>query len=150
MSGCSSRPHRPGESAQKAVILMRVGRHHMGPSAVSARFSIVALSLVLSVTACGSATATQAKQPIKIGAEGPMTGTFASTGQALWEGAQVAAKEINDAGGILGRPLHLDQIDDVNDPADAVPALRKAINVDGIHFLDGHSTPALRTPRPLL
>jgi branched-chain amino acid transport system substrate-binding protein len=129
---------------------MRVGRQHMGPSAASGRFLIVALSVVLSATACGSATSSQTKTPIKIGAEGPMTGTFASTGQALWEGAQVAAKEINDAGGILGRPLHLDQIDDVNDPADAVPALRKAISVDGIQFLDGPSSTVRPATEPIL
>jgi branched-chain amino acid transport system substrate-binding protein len=112
------------------------------------RVFTIGLSVLL-VAAC-SGSSSQSTSPIKIGVEGPMTGAFASTGQALWQGAQVAAREINDGGGILGRKIQLDQIDDVNDPADAVPGLRKAITVDGISFLDGPSSTVRPATQPIL
>lgn len=49
----------------------------------------------------------QDKPPIKIGVPLPLTGPLAGAGTQLQWGIQYAAKEANDAGGVLGRQLQL-------------------------------------------
>jgi branched-chain amino acid transport system substrate-binding protein len=58
-------------------------------------------------------------KPIVIGSGSPVTGSYASDGQAMIQGQQLAIAQINARGGVLGRPLELsildtqDQQDDV-------------------------------------
>jgi branched-chain amino acid transport system substrate-binding protein len=61
---------------------------------------------------------------------GPLTGPDAAEGQAIEEGAKAATLLINNDGGILGRKLQMDIVDDVGDPGDAVPAVNHEIAVD--------------------
>ncbi len=51
------------------------------------------------------------KQPIVIGSGSPVTGPYAGDGQMMVRGQQLAVAEINAAGGVLGRPLHLAVLD---------------------------------------
>src|ERR1700730_1569425 len=78
----------------------------------------------------GSASATQS--PIKIGLLSPLTGPEGFIGQAGLKGVQVAADYINANGGILGRKIELVSADTGGDAVDAVPALRKLINIDQV------------------
>jgi branched-chain amino acid transport system substrate-binding protein len=88
---------------------------------------------------------------INIGVEGPMTGQYADVGAGFWLGAQAAAAEINAEGGLLGgRKLVVLQADDVSDPADAVPTIRKLIDVDHIVALDGPNSTVLPAIEPIL
>ncbi len=48
-----------------------------------------------------------AKDPIKVGCVIPLTGTFAKIAAAQKDGIQLAAKQINARGGVLGRPIEL-------------------------------------------
>jgi branched-chain amino acid transport system substrate-binding protein len=93
------------------------------------RFAVVSGTLV--VAACGSGGGTSSSSggsgPIVMAMVGPLTGSAASQGIPILEGAKAAAKYINDHGGILGRTLQIDQVDTVGDPADAVPAVNKEI-----------------------
>ena len=66
--------------------------------------TIVALALLSST---GMATLTLAADPIKIGLSGPFTGGSSSMGVSMRDGVKLAAAEINQAGGILGRPIEL-------------------------------------------
>lgn len=84
------------------------------------------LSMLISVACGGSSTATQTG-PIVISMIGPLTGQYAPFGTPLLEGAETAAKVINDNGGVLGRKLQIDQVDTIGDPGDAVTALNKEI-----------------------
>ncbi len=59
-------------------------------------------------------------EPLTIGVLAPLTGDLASRGPAVVNAAQLAVDEINDAGGVLGRPVQLVQGDaGSNDPDDA-------------------------------
>jgi branched-chain amino acid transport system substrate-binding protein len=88
---------------------------------------------------------------INIGVEGPMTGIYADVGAGFWRGAQAAAKEINAEGGLLGgRKLVVDQADDVSDPSDAIPAIKKLIDIDHIVGLDGPNSTVLPAIEPIL
>src|SRR5215208_231292 len=83
----------------------------------------LALALVVSallITSLSVATpdSVQASQPKvwKIGLEGPLTGSQSDVGIGMLEGAQLAAQQINTAGGVLGRQLQIVPIDDAADP----------------------------------
>ncbi|MDE2228541.1 MAG: ABC transporter substrate-binding protein [Alphaproteobacteria bacterium] len=54
----------------------------------------------------------RAAEPIRIGVDGPFTGGSAPMGIDMLRGIELAAGEINKAGGVLGRPLVLVERDD--------------------------------------
>lgn len=67
-------------------------------------------------------------QDIKLGLIAGMSGGGASYGASIRQGADMAVKEINDAGGIKGRKLVLDVADDASDPAQSVLAMQRLVN----------------------
>jgi branched-chain amino acid transport system substrate-binding protein len=69
---------------------------------------------------------------IKIGALEPLTGPFATWGKKHLAGAQLAVKEINEKGGVLGAKLELVVYDDKNDAKEAVAAFQKMVEVDKV------------------
>jgi branched-chain amino acid transport system substrate-binding protein len=77
--------------------------------------------LLCAVAACGD-TEKADKQPevVRLGALVPLTGDNAPTGQRLLEAYQIAIKDANDAGGVLGRKVELVVGDDACDPGTAV------------------------------
>jgi branched-chain amino acid transport system substrate-binding protein len=87
--------------------------------------SVVAVTPVL-LGACSSSSATSGV--VEVGIESPMSGPQASTGIDMWRGAQLEAAKIDAAGGILGKSLHLVQIDDRADPSTAVAVARRAVS----------------------
>src|SRR3954469_25035294 len=70
----------------------------------------------------------------KIGLEGPLTGSQSAVGIGMLQGAQLAAEQINVAGGVLGRQVAIIPIDDAADPAVGVAAAKAAIQagLDGV------------------
>jgi branched-chain amino acid transport system substrate-binding protein len=69
---------------------------------------------------------------ITIGAFGPITGPAAYIGLAGRDGANLAIKEINAAGGINGRKISLVFEDDGHSPAKALAAVKKLIDQDQV------------------
>ena len=85
-------------------------------------------------------------QEITIATVGPMTGQYASFGEQMRRGAQMAIADINAAGGVLGRQLRLEIGDDACDPRQAVAVANQMVSrrvafVAG-HFCSGSSIPA--------
>jgi branched-chain amino acid transport system substrate-binding protein len=78
-----------------------------------------------------------AAEPVKIGVVTPLTGTYAPIGQQVRWGVELAAKEINAAGGILGRPVELLFEDEEANPAVAVQKAEKLFQVAKVDFLTG-------------
>ncbi len=95
-----------------------------------------ASALVITSLAVATPGSVQASQPKvwKIGLEGPLTGSQSDVGIGMLEGAQLAAQEINAAGGVLGRQVQIVPIDDAADPATGVAAAKAAIKagLDGV------------------
>lgn len=81
-----------------------------------------------------------AAEPIKIGAVLPFSGGVELYGQQAKLGLDLAAKEINAAGGILGRPVEIVYADDKTDPDAAVEATKKLVAQDGVLALVGPIT----------
>jgi branched-chain amino acid transport system substrate-binding protein len=69
---------------------------------------------------------------ISIGAFGPITGPAAYIGLAGRDGANLAIKEINAAGGINGRKLSMTFEDDGHSPTKALAAVKKLIDQDHV------------------
>ncbi len=110
--------------------------------------SVVALLL----TACGGSggsTSTNTS-PIKVGVIGPFSGFEAFIGPDILKGVQVAADQINANGGVLGRQVQIVQEDTGGDAVDAVPALRKLINVDQANLIIGPSSIEAQAALPIL
>jgi branched-chain amino acid transport system substrate-binding protein len=87
-----------------------------------------------------------ARADIQIASAGPMTGSYASFGQQLREGAELAVADINAKGGVLGQKLVLSVGDDACDPKQAVSvangfASKKVVFVAG-HYCSSSSIPA--------
>lgn len=61
-----------------------------------------------------------AAEPIKVGMTGALTGPGSDLGLDALHGMEMAIKDVNDAGGIHGRPLKVISRDDQYDPSKAV------------------------------
>src|SRR5215510_3719586 len=77
------------------------------------------------------------EQPIKIGMIEPLSGVYAKLADAEVEGARVALEEVNDGGGILGRPVQLLIEDSANTIAVGVAKTRQLIERDQVDFILG-------------
>lgn len=75
--------------------------------------------------------------PIRIGVVTPLSGTYAGIGQQVKWGLDMAAKEINAAGGVMGRQLELIYEDEEANPAVAVQKAEKLFQVSKVDFLTG-------------
>jgi branched-chain amino acid transport system substrate-binding protein len=95
---------------------------------------IFTLLAVLAVCATGL---TSARADIAIATAGPMTGQYASFGHQMKAGAEMAVKDINAAGGVLGQQLKLEIGDDACDPKQAVAVANQMVN-KGVVFMAGH------------
>jgi len=76
-------------------------------------------------------------QTITIGAAGPMTGQYASFGQQLRNGAELAVADLNAAGGVLGKKVAVEIGDDACDPKQA-RAVGEKFAAEQVPFVDGH------------
>lgn len=101
------------------------------------------------LAACGSSSKSTASNPggtkagggsvgagLVVGSLRPLTGLLASSYSPLYMNAQLALQEINAAGGILGKPLSLKNVDDTGSPA-GEPQAVKQLQSDGIRFVIG-------------
>lgn len=93
----------------------------------------------LLATACLAfgAFAAPALADVAVGIAGPMTGQYASAGDQIRKGAEMAVADINARGGVLGEKLMLEVGDDACDPKQAVSVANTMVN-RGIVFMHGH------------
>jgi branched-chain amino acid transport system substrate-binding protein len=79
----------------------------------------------------GTATA-----QVKFGMQGPITGSSASFGAQLKNGAEQAVADLNAAGGVLGQKAEIQFGDDAADPKQGVSVANK-FAADGVKFVVG-------------
>ena len=98
---------------------------------------LLACVMALSLADCGSKTENggtgdgtggTGTETIKLGAVGPLTGGYANYGLSVQHGAELAAKEINAAGGVNGKQLEVNFQDSQGDPESAVAAYGKLMD----------------------
>lgn len=105
--------------------------------------TILALLLIttLFVTfACerrGNNTNVSDSGPILVGYYGDLSGNTSSFGQSTRNGVEMAADEINKAGGINGRQIQIVVEDDQGEPNKAATVVSKLVNQDKVHAVLG-------------
>jgi len=101
---------------------------------------ITTMVLTMSMIAGCSETSkgdTASGDTIKLGGVFPLTGDVPALGAAMDNGAKLAIKEINDAGGVLGKKLELTVEDDQNQASTAPNAITKLIDQDKVKAVIG-------------
>ena len=98
------------------------------------RTTIILTSLLATTALSGPAIAAD---PIKIGVVTPLSGTYTGIGQQVRWGLELATKEVNAAGGIMGRQIELIFEDEEANPAVAVQKAEKLFEVQKVDFLTG-------------
>jgi branched-chain amino acid transport system substrate-binding protein len=83
------------------------------------------------------AAAPASGEPITIGASLPLSGRFSEPGTAAKQGYEVWAAMVNEAGGLLGRPVELSVVDNASDQDTAVADYEKLITVDKVDLVVG-------------
>jgi branched-chain amino acid transport system substrate-binding protein len=96
--------------------------------------------------ASGSASGSSSSAPITVGASLSLTGDFSADGQAFQQGYQLWVKDVNAAGGILGRQVKLTVLDDKSDPNQVVTNYQTLINTDHVDLTFGPFSSKLTTP----
>ncbi|MDH5749309.1 MAG: EAL domain-containing protein [Rhodospirillales bacterium] len=76
--------------------------------------------------------------PVRLGLMPPLSGLVKLYGSEITWAAKIATDEVNERGGILGRPLELVVRDDGSMPEMAVPAAEKLIEDDGCVAIIGN------------
>lgn len=94
------------------------------------------LCTVLLATTILSAPALAA-DPIKIGVVTPLSGTYSPIGQQVRWGLELATKEVNASGGIMGRQIQLMFEDEEANPSVAVQKAEKLFESEKVDFLTG-------------
>ncbi len=97
---------------------------------------IIRTSFAASAILASSLAAAQS-DPIRIGVVTPLSGTYAGIGQQVKWGLDLATKEINGTGGIMGRKVELIYEDEEANPAIAVQKAEKLLQVSKVDFLTG-------------
>ena len=84
--------------------------------------SITASLILLFIVACGGTSTTSTsstpanKTPIKIGTSLSFSGDFSADGKSFQQGYQLWVNDVNKAGGLLGRQVQLDVLNDNSSP----------------------------------
>lgn len=89
------------------------------------------------LAACSAALPALAQEAYKIGLVSPLSGANARYGAFANKGANLAAKEINAAGGVQGRKLELVSGDSQCVPAEGVSATKRMISFDQLPIIIG-------------
>src|ERR1700722_12514773 len=97
-------------------------------------------------TASASAASSGSTAPITIGISLSLTGDFSTDGLAFQQGYKLWAKDVNAAGGILGRQVKLTILDDKSDPNQVVTNYQTLINTDHVDLTFGPFSSLLTAP----
>jgi ABC-type branched-chain amino acid transport systems, periplasmic component len=112
----------------------------------SASPSVSAASSVASVAPSAACPIPPCDKPIVIGVSQALTGDKSDPGTGIEHGYQVWVKEINDAGGLLGRKVVLKEYDNQSLADTAVSQIERLVTVDKVDLLFGPFSSALTIP----
>jgi branched-chain amino acid transport system substrate-binding protein len=86
------------------------------------------------------------KSPIVVGAALSLSGDNSADGIAYQRGYELWAADVNKAGGLLGRQVKLDILNDNSDPTQVVTDYEKLININHVDLLFGPFSTLLTKP----
>lgn len=105
------------------------------------------LSFIIAMFMLGTSVAVaQEGEPIMIGTSLPLTGTFSIPGSKHQEGYELCVQQINDMGGLLGRPVEIIIQDNRSDTEQAISQYERLINEDNVDLIFGTFSSRLTFP----
>ncbi|HEV7567140.1 MAG: amino acid/amide transporter substrate-binding protein family [Leifsonia sp.] len=108
---------------------------------------LAASALALSGCAAASGTPSASNSaPLKIGISLSLTGDFSSSGKAAQRGYQLWADVANKSGGVLGRKVELDIVDDASSPDQVVTNYTNLITQTKVDIVFGPFSSLLTVP----
>jgi len=112
---------------------------------------VVVLGLVMSVFGCAKPAEPTPAETIKIACVAPLTGGSADLiGRNAFGGMDLVIKEINDAGGILGRTVEAIKIDEGYTPEETIKSAKEAISYNPDAFIGGQEAGTMDACAPTL
>lgn len=131
--GNTSRGHALSRHTHAAL-----GAHRFVSLASRSLAASIGLSFLFAVAPVGA----QAQETIKIGVPVPLSGAYRDAGTDIFDGAQLAADQINAAGGVLGKKLELIQQDDACNPDKAAKAASELVAARVVAVAGGYCSSA--------
>jgi branched-chain amino acid transport system substrate-binding protein len=113
----------------------RDGRTEMSRTLL--HLALSASALTFAVGASGLIAAAQDKKPIVIGITSDASGQYANSGASDRRGMMMAIDEVNEKGGVLGRPITTVHIDTETTPATGSRVAERMITREGAGYLIG-------------
>lgn len=112
--------------------------------------ALAVASVALLVSACGTTKSTGAtaapKKPITIGFSVSLSGAFSNDGNNILHGYELWATYVNKHGGLLGRPVKLEYLNDASSTSQVVTNYETLINQKHVDLLFGPFSTLLTTP----
>lgn len=102
--------------------------------------------MILVLAAVLAVTPALAEETVQIGALMPMTGDLQAYGTSCYTGAQLAAEQINAAGGILGAKLAIKLGDSQTKPQPGIDAAQKLVSVESVPGMVGALSSGVTIP----
>ena len=92
------------------------------------KINMFVVGAMMLIGGCGKSGEVAKPETIKIGGMAPLTGALAIYGVTTTNGAELAVKEINENGGILGKKIEYIILDTKGDSTEAVMAYNKLVD----------------------
>ena len=92
------------------------------------KINMFVVGAMMLIGSCGKSGEMTKPETIKIGGMAPLTGALAIYGITTTNGAELAVKEINENGGILGKKIEYIMLDTKGDSTEAVMAYNKLVD----------------------
>ena len=134
--GQPAAPTKPAESKPTEAAAKPASAPAAAPAA-SPAVAAAAAGASGAVSCAEHATKGAGGDPIKIGADGSLTGPSATFGQGMKKGIEICLKEFNDAGGYQGRLVEIPILDDQVKPEIAVNNVTRLITQDKVIAIIG-------------
>lgn len=129
-------------SEQRGLPTNRSGRRRVG---AAMGFAAV-IALVIAGCSSSGAKAGQTSGPLKIGMSLPLTGPVADVSKSGYQGYKAWAAQVNASGGLLGRQIKLDVLDDGFDPNQNGSNYTRLISQNKVDLLLGTFSSLLNAP----
>jgi len=98
---------------------------------------VAVLSLLIPAVACTPGEGPGEAGTVKIGCVLELSGELAPMGARMLDGAKLAVREINDAGGVLGKQVELLEEDGGTDPDKGFDRVKELVEIDGVQVIVG-------------
>lgn len=109
----------------------------------------VTIGAVSALAMLAGMTMAQAADPILIGVQAPITGTYADEGQGIEKGVKLLAEQQNAKGGFLGRQIEIKVCDDEGKASQAAICARQLVNDHVIAVIGSYTSGAALAAQPI-